>query len=631
MCSSQLEARSSAGDDIESIPSGKEDQMIRTLMSMVWVTLIVGLVFLGSRSEAFVDVGADTIPIDCIVYYPFNGNADDESGNGYDGTVFGATLTSDRFGNANSAYSFNGSGDYIISDAPLPTGSSARSISIWFNTTSASGSNGWFSNTAISWGSPSDNALCSISIYQGMLDFGAFGNPYDVHTWVVVNDGNWHHAVVVYDGSTLKIFLDGVEVASEIRTLNTSFSSLYIGSRSGQSNQYMDGLVDDARVFDRALSEDEIGALYGEGGWFHEAALIDSIVDLPNDQGGWVLTHFTRSGRDFSDEALLPISNYGIWRRMDSAALIAALETQASSTAEKSAAGDTPELRGMPVVTYKGRTYIQSGPGFAASSFPPGTWVWVATVPAVQQDNYIAAVPTAADSSASGTNHTVLVITAHTTTPSIWYVSHPDSGYSVDNLSPDPPRGLGGKYQYPPAELVITWRPNGEADLSHYAVYKGNREDFVPGPSNRIGAPQDTTFVDSSFDPDVSNYYKISALDIHENESEYSLLRPEEITGAGSVPGVPAVTALEQNVPNPFNPLTVIRFAIASPGWVELRVHDVAGRFVRTLVEGVRTVGRYEVTWDGRDGGGVSVASGVYMYELKAPGCVEARKMVLLK
>jgi flagellar hook assembly protein FlgD len=45
----------------------------------------------------------------------------------------------------------------------------------------------------------------------------------------------------------------------------------------------------------------------------------------------------------------------------------------------------------------------------------------------------------------------------------------------------------------------------------------------------------------------------------------------------------------------------------------------------------VRAVGRYEVTWDGRDDGGVSVASGVYMYELRAPGRVEAKKMVLLK
>ncbi|RKY55315.1 MAG: hypothetical protein DRP89_03575, partial [Candidatus Neomarinimicrobiota bacterium] len=69
-----------------------------------------------------------------VAYYPFNGNANDESGNGNDGTVNGATLTTDRFGNENSAYSFDGVDDYImVQDSPeLQFGTNDFTIALWF-------------------------------------------------------------------------------------------------------------------------------------------------------------------------------------------------------------------------------------------------------------------------------------------------------------------------------------------------------------------------------------------------------------------------------------------------------------------------------------------------------------------
>jgi len=91
------------------------------------------------------------------------------------------------------------------------------------------------------------------------------------------------------------------------------------------------------------------------------------------------------------------------------------------------------------------------------------------------------------------------------------------------------------------------------------------------------------------------------------------------------------VSLLEQNVPNPFNPVTVIRFAVAEPGTVRLVVYDVGGRPVRVLVEGVRQASWHEATWDGRDDSGQAVASGVYVYQLERPGYTESKKMVLLR
>jgi hypothetical protein len=90
-------------------------------------------------------------------------------------------------------------------------------------------------------------------------------------------------------------------------------------------------------------------------------------------------------------------------------------------------------------------------------------------------------------------------------------------------------------------------------------------------------------------------------------------------------------TRLLGNTPNPFNPSTTISFELARAGRVELEVFDAAGRRVKSLVDGTRSSGRYEVQWNGTDDGGRSVASGVYHYRLRADGVDESRSMVLLK
>ena len=88
---------------------------------------------------------------------------------------------------------------------------------------------------------------------------------------------------------------------------------------------------------------------------------------------------------------------------------------------------------------------------------------------------------------------------------------------------------------------------------------------------------------------------------------------------------------LEQNSPNPFNPTTTIRYELGAPGHVMLRVYDLRGRVVRTLVDATRAAGPHSVEWNGRDDGGVRAASGVYFYRLDAGGSVVSKKMVLVE
>ena len=94
---------------------------------------------------------------------------------------------------------------------------------------------------------------------------------------------------------------------------------------------------------------------------------------------------------------------------------------------------------------------------------------------------------------------------------------------------------------------------------------------------------------------------------------------------------LPQTYTLEQNYPNPFNPVTTIRFTVPELSNVELKVFDVTGREVQTLVAGSVAAGTYEVEWNGRNSAGLPVASGVYLYRMQVEGRVITRRMVLLK
>jgi hypothetical protein len=98
-----------------------------------------------------------------------------------------------------------------------------------------------------------------------------------------------------------------------------------------------------------------------------------------------------------------------------------------------------------------------------------------------------------------------------------------------------------------------------------------------------------------------------------------------------SAPPPPARLALYPNVPNPFNPTTRIRFALPQAGKVELDIFDVRGRRVCRLVDAWLEAGEHETSWDGRDGQGRNVASGVYFDALRTAAGVESRKLVLLR
>jgi len=277
-------------------------------------------------------------------------------------------------------------------------------------------------------------------------------------------------------------------------------------------------------------------------------------------------------------------------------------------------------LGSLPVITYDGRTFVQFQPGLTGASLPAGTWEWVAGIPALQQEMYTASVPTLADSSASGIHRMVVVVTAHTTAPSIWYVSAPDSGYSIDNLKPSAPQGLS-LLQY----TVLKWSAVPDKDFNYYSVYASETEAFTT--RQPLGTTAELSFNVSGR---WGKYVAVTAKDFAGNESNLSqILYVPNATGIGD--GTPARFALYGAVPNPFNPTTRIRYDLASRVHVSLSVFDVSGRLVKRLVDEVAGPGTFTAVWDGTSENGGRVSTGVYFYRMNAGSFSQTERMVLLK
>ena len=94
---------------------------------------------------------------------------------------------------------------------------------------------------------------------------------------------------------------------------------------------------------------------------------------------------------------------------------------------------------------------------------------------------------------------------------------------------------------------------------------------------------------------------------------------------------VPAIFTLHQNFPNPFNPITTLRYDLPEDNFVMLTVYDMLGRTVVQLVNTAQEAGFKSVQWDATDSMGRPVSAGVYLYQIQAGEFVQTKKMVLLK
>jgi hypothetical protein len=118
------------------------------------------------------------------------------------------------------------------------------------------------------------------------------------------------------------------------------------------------------------------------------------------------------------------------------------------------------------------------------------------------------------------------------------------------------------------------------------------------------------------------------ATDPNGNTSEFSKCMTSPPT---AVRGAPGATALDANIPNPFNPSTIIPYHVGMTTHVRVAIYDANGAQVRTLVDSVQSAGAWSIRWNGEDEHGERVASGVYFCRMRTSAFDETRKLVLLK
>ncbi len=220
------------------------------------------------------------IPLEgLIAYFPFNANANDESGNGHNATVVNAILTNDRFGNNNSAYSFDGNSGterYIFSNIGTHN---ALSFSVWFKTATPTtmypdilnyGSNNRL-EASINGNHFAYTANGSIGKIAAGAVIGGTWAPL-INSNVYVSDNQWHHAVICYvPNDNIYLYIDNIFVdKASYNQNNPTDDLLYIGRQindnagSVMHETHFNGSIDDIRIYDRKLTEMEISNLFNE-------------------------------------------------------------------------------------------------------------------------------------------------------------------------------------------------------------------------------------------------------------------------------------------------------------------------------------------------------------------------------
>ncbi|MBU0561802.1 MAG: LamG domain-containing protein [Bacteroidetes bacterium] len=215
-----------------------------------------------------------------VAYYPFNGNANDLSGSGYNGFVHEAQLTTDRFGQPNSAYNFDGISSYIslgdILDSVFCKPVAQFSISGWANTRGESTSNVIIGKSAGRsgpyqwWVAHVEEKLC------GGVSSDSYIQNFQTQ-YVSMGTNQWFHFVMIFDGAMpptnrIRVFVNTnsvMTILSENGELGTSTENTDVDITIGASNflfQYpysmYYGDIDDIRIYNRVLSMEEINALY---------------------------------------------------------------------------------------------------------------------------------------------------------------------------------------------------------------------------------------------------------------------------------------------------------------------------------------------------------------------------------
>ncbi len=186
-------------------------------------------------------------------------------------------------------------------------------------------------------------------------------------------------------------------------------------------------------------------------------------------------------------------------------------------------------------------------------------------------------------------------------------------------------------------DVQLQWAVSSQTNNLGWEVYRSQDNDVFERVSGLISGDgtSDTFrtfgFLDAELPATDVLFYYLRQIDLNGTVTRSNVIEVMLAPTAVLEQALPLATELAQNYPNPFNPETTIHFDLASESGVSLRVFDMTGQVVRTLVRGSLPAGSYTQLWDGRNELGLKVGSGVYFYELQAGSFNSKKKMTLLQ
>ena len=497
------------------------------------------------------------------------------------------------------------------------------------------------------------------------------GTRQTTETSATINASQWYHIACVYDGSTIKVYIDGVEESSSnasgsISTYSTSF---YLGAYSGHSSSNVgnfDGIMDEVRIWNDARTVAEIREYMHKELAGNESGLVayykmsngtgTSLTDnssnsntgtLTNmDNSDWVTSYavigdlgssyktdvegiWSVSGTSESDASNGLTMTVGSALSTGNFAVFGNNNTNASSTADLGSVGSTLRTGRIWQVDESGtvaatikidisdatgdagnsgtasnyRLLYRSGTSGAFSSAATGSSISgdVVTFNSVSlQDGYYA-LGAQSDATLPVELTSFELLETRNDGITLQWITESEInnlGFNLDRKTPITDWSQIASYVTHPAL-------QGQGSVSHQTIY---------------------TFTDNNVQENEYYDYRLSDVDYDGNVEYHSL----QLMGVSSS-NVPEQFVLYPNYPNPFNPVTTIRYDLSKESLVDITIYDMLGNVVHNLVNANESPGYKSIQWNATNNQGKPVSAGVYLYKIQAENFVDTKKMILLK
>jgi hypothetical protein len=291
---------------------------------------------------------------------------------------------------------------------------------------------------------------------------------------------------------------------------------------------------------------------------------------------------------------------------------------------------DVPADQGGHVRVTWAASYLDADPGYTMAWYDvyrrgPGgpNFEAVAMVPASGMPDYSYVATTTQDSTAGSNLRTSFMVRVRDAAGDLMWTSAPDSGYSVDDLSPPTPGAFTAEWRE--GQVSLRWTTSAAPDLAGYRVERCGEPGFAPGATQLVAWTLETQVGDAQ----PSAWYRVMAVDRHGNTSAPGLAALTGAPPAALEP--PPELALAAPSPNPVSSVTELRFSLPRAAPFRLAAYDAAGRRVRTLAAATLPAGRHVVRWDGRDDRGRQLPGALYLIRLECEGRALTRKVLWIR